>query len=75
MSTPEEQVFVRPAHAGDERAPEVVEAEVDSSWLDASVRFNANRPHGTVMDGGGTSRVRYVQDGNYFDARGELVKE
>lgn len=72
MSTPEEQVVVRPAHAGDEH----VDAEVvDSSWLDDPVRLNTKLPHGTVMDGSGTSRIRYVQDGNYFDARGELVKE
>lgn len=52
----------------------VVEAEVDSSWLDAP-GFDRSRPYGIVQDGSGVSKARYQQDGKFYDHAGELIKE
>lgn len=54
----------------------VAEAEpVDTAWLEPAVSLDSNRPYGRVMDGSGTSRARYQQDGKFFDFSGELIKE
>lgn len=61
--------------ANAEPADPVAAPEVDETWLDAPVRFDPSKPYGRVMDGSGTSRARYQQNGAFFDNAGELVKE